>query len=85
MNNKKVVGSMSDWSGMLKDLLRQINDGSITFENLCLFLEHKNPFDPTISEASRAEDAFVREALSREKAATAPFAGWDKAARGGNR
>ena len=41
---KKVVGDMSEWSGMLKDLFRQINDESISRENLQLFLEHKNPF-----------------------------------------
>jgi len=35
---------MSEWSGMLKDLFRQIDDGSITLEQLQAFLEHKNPF-----------------------------------------
>ncbi len=45
MAKEKVVGSMSDWSGMLKDFLRQIDDGSITREILQAFLEHRNPFD----------------------------------------
>ncbi|MFH1048874.1 MAG: hypothetical protein V1732_04390 [Patescibacteria group bacterium] len=39
------VDDMSVWSGMLKDLFRQIDDGSITKENIQAFLEHRNPFD----------------------------------------
>lgn len=42
---KQIVGNMSDWSGMLKDFFRQINDGSITMEQLRDFLEHRNPFE----------------------------------------
>ena len=42
--NKKAVGSMSEWSGMLRDFFRQINDGSITIGQLQKFLEHKDPF-----------------------------------------
>jgi len=42
---REVVGSMSEWSGMLKDLFRQIDDGSVTRECLQAFLEHENPFD----------------------------------------
>jgi len=41
---REVVGSVSEWSGMLKDLFRQIDDGSITLEQFQAFLEHKNPF-----------------------------------------
>lgn len=49
--SRKAVGSMSQWSGMLKDFFRQIDDGSITMQQLQAFLEHRNPFeavDPTI-------------------------------------
>lgn len=37
---------MSEWSGMLKDLFRQIDDGSIDLREMRAFLEHRNPFDP---------------------------------------
>jgi hypothetical protein len=40
----RMVGDMSDWSGMLKDLFRQIQDGSKTKEMLQAFLENRNPF-----------------------------------------
>jgi hypothetical protein len=36
---------MSEWSGMLKDLFRQIDDGSITLQELQAFIEHRNPFE----------------------------------------
>jgi len=41
---KNIVGSMSDWSGVLKDLFRQVNDGSITLAQTQAFVEHRNPF-----------------------------------------
>lgn len=41
---KPIVGSMSDWSGALKDLFRQIDDGSLTLYHLRGFLEHRDPF-----------------------------------------
>ncbi len=41
---EKTVGDMSEWSGMLKDLFRQIGDGSIRKENFQAFLEHRSPF-----------------------------------------
>lgn len=41
----QVVGSMSEWSGVLKDLFRQIDEESITLPNLQAFLERRNPFD----------------------------------------
>ena len=47
MYKKEVVGSMSEWSGVLKDLFRQIDDGSVSLEQVQDFLEHKNPFDKT--------------------------------------
>jgi hypothetical protein len=37
---KAVVGSMSDWSGVLKDFFRQIADGSHTLESVQAFNEH---------------------------------------------
>jgi len=42
--SKIVVGSMSDWSGMLKDLFRQIDDGTIDLNHMRVFLSHQNPF-----------------------------------------
>lgn len=42
---REIVGSMSEWSGVLKDLFRQIDDGSIDLQQLQAFLEHKNPFE----------------------------------------
>ena len=42
---KKVVGSMSDWSGTLKDLFRQFHDGSLTLGQTIAFKEHRNPFE----------------------------------------
>lgn len=45
--SRKVVGSMSKWSGLLKDFFRQIDDESINLGNLRSFLEHKNPFGET--------------------------------------
>ena len=44
MEKEKVVGSMSDWSGLLKDFFRQIDDGSFTREMLKAVNEHRNPF-----------------------------------------
>ena len=46
MAKKENVGDMSEWSGMLKDFFRQIDDESITREHLKAILEHRNPFDP---------------------------------------
>lgn len=45
MDEKKVVGSMSEWSGVLKDFFRQIDDRSISLGEVQALLEHKNPFD----------------------------------------
>ena len=41
---KEVVGSMSDWSGVLKDLFRQFDDGSLTLEQMKAVAEHRSPF-----------------------------------------
>ncbi|MEK7566332.1 MAG: hypothetical protein AAB494_01500 [Patescibacteria group bacterium] len=41
---KTTVGSMSDWSGVLKDFFRQIHDGSVTLEQVVAFNEHRDPF-----------------------------------------
>jgi len=40
----RVVGGMSEWSGVLKDVFRQIDDGSLAIGHFQAFLEHKNPF-----------------------------------------
>lgn len=42
--SKDTVGNMSEWSGMLSDLFRQIKDGSIGLAQLQAFLEHRDPF-----------------------------------------
>ncbi|MFW0862488.1 MAG: hypothetical protein ACKKL6_02775 [Candidatus Komeilibacteria bacterium] len=42
--SKSVVGNMSDWSGVLSDVHRQIGDGSLTLGHFQAFLEHRNPF-----------------------------------------
>ena len=39
---KAVVGSMSDWSGVLKDFFRKIDDGSMTREQVMWFNENHN-------------------------------------------
>lgn len=41
---REVVGSMSEWAGVLGDFFRQIKDGSITLPQVTAFAEHKNPF-----------------------------------------
>lgn len=45
MGKTPVVGSMSEWSGVLKDFFRQVNDGSIDLVQVQAFLDHKNPFE----------------------------------------
>lgn len=44
MSKREVVGSMSDWAGMLAEFFRQIKDGSFNQGQLEAFLEHRNPF-----------------------------------------
>ncbi len=46
---REIVGSMSEWSGVLKDIFRQIGDGSLTMGHLQALLEHRNPFDSSLS------------------------------------
>jgi len=41
---REIVGSMSDWAGVLSEMHRQIKDGSLTLENFIDFTEHRNPF-----------------------------------------
>ena len=45
---KAAVGSMSEWSGTLKDFFRQINDGSHTLEAVKAFNEHR-PLSPLVA------------------------------------
>ena len=47
MSDPQVVGMMSDWSGVIRDMFRQFADGSLTLENLKAFVEHRNPFAVT--------------------------------------
>lgn len=44
MSKKEVVGSMSEWAGMLSDFFRQIKDGSINSKEMQAIIEHQNPF-----------------------------------------
>lgn len=41
MSKRQIVGSMSEWSGTLRDLFRQINDGSITLKQVKDLVDHK--------------------------------------------
>ena len=41
---REIVGSASEWTGVLKDLFRQMDDGSITLAHIQAFLEHRDPF-----------------------------------------
>lgn len=61
---REVVGSMSDWSGVLKDELRQINDGSLTLEQLIAVTEHRNPFEDL---ASRIKTQIKRQKICCKK------------------
>lgn len=56
---EKVVGSMSDWSGLLKDFFRQIHDGSITLEMLKALVEHRNPFAEAVQGAQSYADKLI--------------------------
>lgn len=58
MSEIKLVGDMSEWSGMLMDLFRQIRDGSKTKQMLQAFLEHRNPF--AITDISQEWQKFYR-------------------------
>lgn len=40
--SSKMVGSASEWSGVLKDFFRQMDDGSITLAMVQSFLERRN-------------------------------------------
>ncbi|MCL5733587.1 MAG: hypothetical protein M1334_02925 [Patescibacteria group bacterium] len=80
---RKIVGSMSEWSGMLKDLFRQINDGSIGQEEIKRFLEHKNPFKPEsradaierLIKAARDKSNFLHLISGDERIVIAPTSG----------
>ncbi|MEK7609125.1 MAG: hypothetical protein AAB476_01440 [Patescibacteria group bacterium] len=62
---KPTVGSMSAWSGVLKDLFRQIDDGSHSLEAVKAFNEHRNPFGLSvatdISETLTSQQLFYRQ------------------------
>ena len=51
---KTAVGSMSDWSGVLEDFFRQIDDGSHTLEVIKAFNEHRNPFVEAVADTSQS-------------------------------
>lgn len=42
--SKSLVGNMSDWSGVLSEVHRQIGDGSLTLGHFQAFTEHRDPF-----------------------------------------
>ncbi len=48
---RKVVGSMSEWSGLLKDFFRQIDDGSMTSEMLEAAVNHKVVYPKVVKTA----------------------------------
>jgi len=51
MSKRRVVGSMSEWSGILKDFFRQVDDGSIMLEQFKGFVtKTKNKFLKLISD-----------------------------------
>lgn len=54
MSKRTAVGSMSEWSGILADLFRQIKDGSKTRDQLQAFLEGRNPFEVVASDSTVA-------------------------------
>lgn len=56
MSKRQVVGSMSEWSGVLKELFRQIDDGSVSFLQLQALLEHRNPFESMIDVEKQVKD-----------------------------
>jgi hypothetical protein len=65
MANKAAVGSMSEWSGVLKDFFRQIHDGSHTLESVIAFNEHRNMFaGPDVMFLVQAQQNFYVEHLS---------------------
>src|SRR3989338_10574036 len=55
MSKTQVVGMMSDWSGVIRDMFRQIHDGSLTLPHMRAFLEHRNPFITSDIRAEWAE------------------------------
>ncbi len=44
MSKTQVVGTMSEWSGIIRDMFRQFDDGSLTLGHAKAFVEHRNPF-----------------------------------------
>lgn len=60
MSKRQVVGSMSDWSGVLKDFFRQISDGSLTLEHIIDVNEHRNPFE------GEAGENWIDQIINRE-------------------
>jgi hypothetical protein len=52
---KQMVGGMSEWAGMFKELFRQVGDGSLTKAQLQAMLEHRNPFTITDIESEWLE------------------------------
>ncbi|MDD5749449.1 MAG: hypothetical protein PHO91_01520 [Patescibacteria group bacterium] len=44
MSKTQVVGTMSEWSGIIRDMFRQFDDGSLTLAHAKAFTEHRNPF-----------------------------------------
>ena len=56
-----VVGSMSEWAGVLKDFFRQIEDGSKTLEQVIAFNENRNPFAPGVA------DEWINEIIKQER------------------
>lgn len=51
MNRRIVVAGSSVTAGQLKELFRQIDDGSLGFQDMRSFLEHRNPFHTNVGRA----------------------------------
>lgn len=63
---RQVVGSMSDWAGMLSDFFRQIKDGSIQQSQMQAILEHRNPFAIDVPALLADWQAFYKDLFSIE-------------------
>lgn len=55
MSKTQVVGTMSEWSGVIIYMFRQFNDGSLTLANAKAFVEHRDPFAITDIKSEWAE------------------------------
>ena len=62
---KPIVGSMSEWSGLLKDFFRQIEDGSFTLEQMIELDAHCNPFAAVKIADTGVKRKFVKDQIKK--------------------